>query len=147
MAANEEARQRHLKKYGSMLFCPERETLCVFMEGMWGTGCERDLCIIDDPENQKLQRKIEENRQKQIEAERRHREEERTAAPIRDQRNLTKPYIQKEIDEIHQMEERSQEAYRNNDPKKGDELFSRARYRRGELRKYMTERGIDPQSI
>lgn len=118
MAANEEARRRHLEQYGSMLYCPERKTLCVFMEGMWGTGCERDLCIIDDPENQKLQRKIEQNRQKQIEAERRHREEERT-----------------------------QEAYRNNDPKKGDELFSKARYRRGELRKYMTERGIDPQSI
>lgn len=148
MATNEPmTREQHLKKYGSMLFCPERNTLCVYMEGMWGTGCERDLCIQDDPENQKLQKKIEENRRKQIERERRHREEEKAAAPIRDQRRQNKPYIQKELDEIHRLEEQSQKAYRNNDPKRGDTLFNKARIRRGELRKYMTDRGIDPQSI
>lgn len=63
-----------MQKYGSMLFCPERETLCFYMDGMWVTGCERDGCILDDPEYQKQQEVIRKNREdsfrRQVEAER-----------------------------------------------------------------------------
>lgn len=57
------SRQEWLDKYGSFLFCPERDTLCVHMDGMWMTGCERPQCILDDPEYQILQKRIEANRE------------------------------------------------------------------------------------
>lgn len=137
----------HFEKYGSILFCPERKTICSFMDGAQATGCQRKPCILDDPADIELQRRIRETRARQEETLRKQREEEKTAAPVRDQRNMIKTYVQKELEKVREIEEQSQEAYRRNDPRTGDTLFNRARIRRGELRKYMIEKGLDPQSI
>ena len=120
-----------MQKYGSMLFCPERETLCFYMDGMWVTGCERrNGCILDDPEYQKQQEVIRKNREdsfrRQVEAERKELE----AAKM----NAKREKRERLIEEIHRIEEMSREAYRNNRPRRGDELFEKARFMRNELK-------------
>ena len=112
-----------MQKYGSMLFCPERETLCFYMDGMWVTGCERDGCILDDPEYQKQQEVIRKNREdsfrRQVEAEQKEKREK---------------FIAEKMKVIHRIEEMSREAYRSNRPRRGDELFEKARFMRNELK-------------
>lgn len=140
----EAERQEHMKRFGQgMLYCVRRNTICAYMERVWETGqpCGRTPCIKDDPEDIAQQKRIARNRR---EAEKSVAKEDPDdeAAPIRDQRNMIKGYVQKTMDEIHDLEEASQEAFRNNRPKDGHTLFIRARIKRGELRKYMEERGI-----
>ena len=119
-----------MQKYGSMLFCPERETLCFYMDGMWVTGCERDGCILDDPEYQKQQEVIRKNREdsfrRQVEAE----QKELEAAKMNAERGKREKFLE----EIHRIEEMSREAYRSNRPRRGDELFEKARFMRNELK-------------
>ena len=120
-----------MQKYGSMLFCPERETLCFYMDGMWVTGCERrNGCILDDPEYQKQQEVIRKNREdlfrRQVEAE----QKELEVAKMNAERGKREKFIE----EIHRIEEMSREAYRNNRPRRGDELFEKARFMRNELK-------------
>ena len=119
-----------MQKYGSMLFCPERETLCFYMDGMWVTGCERrNGCILDDPEYQKQQEVIRKNREdsfrRQVEAE----QKELEVAKMNAERGKREKFIE----EIHRIEEMSREAYRNNRPRRGDELSEKARFMRNEL--------------
>ena len=124
-----------MQKYGSMLFCPERETLCFYMDGMWATGCERDGCILDDPEYQKLQEVIRKNREdsfrRQVEAERKAVE----AAKRNAEKEKRERFIAEKMKEIHRIEEMSREAYRRNRPRRGDELFEKARSMRIELKR------------
>lgn len=128
-------REEHMQKYGSMLFCPERETLCFYMDGMWATGCERDGCILDDPEYQKLQEVIRKNREdsfrRQVEAERKAVE----AAKRNAEKEKRERFIAEKMKEIHRIEEMSREAYRRNRPRRGDELFEKARSMRIELKR------------
>ena len=132
------SRQEHLRKYGSFLYCVERDTLCVFMDGMWGTGCEREVCIKDDPENRKLQKRIEKNRKKAEEECRKKQlhEKQHPPAPIRDQRNRIKSYTEKEEEEIQRLEDASEAAFRSNNPKLGHQLFNRANIRRRKLKEW-----------
>ena len=121
----EREREEHMQKYGSMLFCPERETLCFYMDGMWVTGCERrNGCILDDPEYQKQQEVIRKNREdsfrRQVEAE----QKELEVAKMNAERGKREKFI----------EEMSREAYRSNRPRIGDELFEKARFMRNELK-------------
>ena len=131
----EREREEHMQRYGSMLFCPERETLCVYMDGMWATGCEREGCILDDMEYQKLQEVIRKNRE---EASRRQAEDERKAVEAA-KRNAEKEkrerFIAEKMKEIRRIEEMSREAYRRNRPRRGDELFEKARSMRIELKR------------
>lgn len=131
----EREREEHIQRYGSMLFCPERETLCVYMDGMWATGCEREGCILDDMEYQKLQEVIRKNRE---EASRRQAEAERKAVEAA-KRNAEKEkrerFIAEKMKEISRIEEMSREAYRRNRPRRGDELFEKARSMRIELKR------------
>ncbi len=123
-----------MQKYGSMLFCPKRETLCFYMDGMWLTGCERDGCILDDPEYQKQQEVIRKNREdsfrRQVEAERKELE----AAKMNAEKEKREKFIAEKMKVIHRIEEMSREAYRNNRPRRGDELFEKARFMRNELK-------------
>ena len=123
-----------MQKYGSMLFCPERETLCFYMDGMWVTGCERDGCILDDPEYQKQQEVIRKNREdsfrRQVEDERKELE----AAKMNAEKEKREKFIAEKMKVIHRIEEMSREAYRNNRPRRGDELFEMARFMRNELK-------------
>lgn len=124
----EQKREKHIQKYGSMLFCPERETLCFYMDGMWATGCERDGCILDDPEYQKQQEVIRKNQKKAAEEAKRNAEEEKRERFIADK-----------MKEIHRIEEMSREAYRRNRPKRGDELFEKARSMKIELKRQTSQ--------
>ena len=128
-------REEHLQKYGSMLYCPERETLCFYMDGMWATGCERDGCILDDPEYQELQEVIRKNREdtfrRKIESERKAEESAREYA----ERERREKIIEERMKESRRIEAMSREAYRRNRPGRGDELFEKARSMRIELKK------------
>lgn len=132
-------REEHMQKYGSMLFCPERETLCFYMDGMWATGCERDGCILDDPEYQKLQEVIRKNREdsfrRQVETERKAAE----AAKRNAEKEKRERFIAEKMKEIHRIEEMSREAYRRNRPRRGDELFEKARSMRIELKRQTSQ--------
>lgn len=134
------SRQEWLNKYGSFLFCPERDTLCVHMDGMWMTGCERPQCILDDPEYQILQKRIEANREAADAAARKERKKEEKSAPIRNQKNFIQSHKDRMMDEIHRIEEASRRAYSQNRPREGDTLFNRAWIMRGELRRFEEEK-------
>lgn len=141
LPALEIARREHLKKYGSMLHCDKgRSKCCSFMYGAWITGCQRPVCILDDEEDQALQKRIEEKRNRRIEEERRHGKREEKAAPIRDQRNRIRSYEQIELAAIHRLEEKSRQAFYNNNPDLGHTLFNRAGIRRQELKKYIEQK-------
>lgn len=131
-----DARQEHMKKYGSFLYCEKRDTLCVHMDGNWMTGCGRPMCILDDPEYIALQNRIEENR---IRAQKKPKEKE-DHAPIRNQKNMIRSHERRLLDEIHRLEEDSQKAFRDNRPADGETLFRRAQIMRGELKEYMEGR-------
>lgn len=128
--------KEHIKKYDSILMCPDRKTICAFMFGAWEIGCQRVPCIKDDLEDIALQKHIEIKRAAQ-EKEQHHDEQ---AAPIRNQTGRIKSYRRMKLDEIHRLEEQSREAYHNNRPSLGDTLFNRARFLRGELKKWEDER-------
>ena len=134
------SRQEWLNKYGSFLFCPERDTLCVHMDGMWMTGCERPQCILDDPEYQILQKRIEANREAADAAARKERKKEEKSAPIRNQKNFIQSHKDRMMDEIHRLEEASQEAFWKNKPNLGQQLFNRANIKRQELREWQEKK-------
>ena len=125
-------RQQHLDKYGSMLFCPERDTLCVFMEGMYLTGCERETCIKDDPEYQRLQERIEKNRQKNAQEHRQEKKAEKNdpAAPIRNQSKAE----DRLRDQIEQVEEKARQAWSRGRSNEAMTLENRAAIMRGRLK-------------
>ena len=137
LSAIEQARQEHLKKHGSMLYCEKHDTLCSSMYGAWITGCQRKPCIKEDPDDIELQKKIQKNKERNRTKEKK---KETQAAPIRNQTARIKSYEQQQLDKIHQLEEESAQAFRNNNPKRGEELFTKARFMRGELRKYIEKR-------
>ena len=132
----EEARQEHIRKHGSMLYCVERDTICAFMQDAWITGCQRSLCILDDPENIALMKRIELKRAENARLEKRKDEK---AAPIRNQTGRIRSYKQIKLEEIHRLEEQSQQAYHNNNPRQGETLFNRAQIMRGELKRWEKE--------
>lgn len=59
---NEDLRIRRCEQYGSFLYCPKRDTLCF---GRYtDEECKYESCILDDPEYQKLQKIIDQNRKR-----------------------------------------------------------------------------------
>lgn len=126
------SRQEWLDKYGSFLFCPERDTLCVFMEGMYLTGCERETCIKDDPEYQRLQERIEKNRQKNAQEHRQEKKAEKNdpAAPIRNQSKAQESLKE----QIEQLEKRAQNAWHRGRRNEAMTLENRAAIMRGKLK-------------
>lgn len=136
--------KEHMKKHGSILQCPQRKTICAFMYGAWEIGCQRTPCIKDDVNDIALQKRIELKRKAEMKKEKR---KEEPAAPIRNQSNRIKSYRKQKLDEIHRLEQKSQEAYRDNKPNLGDTLFNRARILRGELKKWEDERNKVKEAI
>ena len=110
---NEDMRMQRVEQFGSFLYCPARDVLCF---GRYTNDeCVYDSCILDDPEYQKLQRTIKENRMKRIEKE----------------VKSDKPKSESdEWKEIHALEKKAQQLYRNNKPKLADGLMARAMYMR-----------------
>ena len=132
----QEARTEHIKEYGSMLHCPDRDTLCEYMNGAWLTGCTRGGCILDDPEHQRLQERIEENRRKNADVHRKEKEEERELK-IRTQNKTEEELIMKRI---QRLEEESARAYHHNRPALGEATLHEAIVLRRKLRRKSKER-------
>lgn len=132
----EEERQQHIAQYGSFLFCPEHGNLCSFMEETWNTGCGcgRTPCIIDDPEDIELKKRQAENRRKRDAEEKLRREAEKKEppAPIRRQ---TKSWRDIQVERIQRLEEESEQAYRRNRPRIGEEKLHQAIILRRQLRR------------
>lgn len=132
LSALEKARREHVKRYGSMLYCDKgRSECCSNMDGAWLTGCQRPVCILDDPEDQILQKRIEAKRKLQAAEEKKKQEE---PGPIRNQKNYIQSYKEKMMAEIHRLEEASQEAFHQNKPNLGHTLFNRAGMKRQQLK-------------
>lgn len=135
MGRYEAERREHVRRYESFLHCPEKDTICSKMEGRWETGrvCDREPCILEDEDDLRLQEKI---RMKRIELDRRRKAEPRRQEEtrIRDQRNRIRSVEQTIMAEIHAMEKESAEAYRNNNPRLGDDLLYKSMQKRRELK-------------
>ena len=59
---DEKIRNERFEKYGSFLFCPKRNVLCFGRDT--DEECKHASCLLDDPDYQDLQKRIEENRKK-----------------------------------------------------------------------------------
>ena len=59
---DEKIRKERFEKYGSFLFCPKRNVLCFGRDT--DEECKRGSCLLDDPDYQDLQKRIEENQKK-----------------------------------------------------------------------------------
>ena len=129
----EELRKAHIAKYGSFLFCPKRDVLCVHTEeALCKTGvCEKQLCILDDPEYQKLKERIRKNFEKN-ERNRQNNPPEEEPIRIRTPRKSPDQYIWAKI---NRLEEQSREAYRRNRPKIGEAKLHEAIVLRRKLRR------------
>lgn len=91
------------KSTQSIIYCPERDTLCLGID-YTGTGtCKYSDCILDDPGYQKRQEAI---RQRRAELQSKHRsiraEEQAVAANIRSQTKTREELLQEEIDRREQ---------------------------------------------
>lgn len=121
---NEELRMQRCSQYGSFLYCPDRDTLCF---GRYtDQECCYDSCILDDPEYQKLQERISQNRMK------RNAKKEETAfiPPSRPKKRTPESEA---WEEIHEKEELARILYRKNKPKIADGLMAEAMYMRRQL--------------
>ena len=133
----EQARQQHIKQYGSMLYCPDRDTLCFEMNDAWISGCRREQCCLDDPEYRALRELQERNRRKT--ARMNEKEPDQT---IRNQSKMARSYVDKLLEEANRLEARSQEAFRRNRPNDGHTLFNEAKQKRFKAYEYAEKKGI-----
>ena len=116
LSAIEKAKKEHFERYGSILACPERDTICSFMDGAWISGCRRVPCIKDDPEDIALQLRIKEKR-RQTAAEKK--ESADPPAPIRNQSKLEERRMQQRVDQLYAD---AREMYRNNKPRIAEQM-------------------------
>ena len=107
---NEELRKSRFREYGSFLYCPRKDCLCFGRDT--DQECKHDSCILEDPEYQALQRRIEENRRKNQTAEKKE-------EPPRIRRQ-TKSRAQILEEEIRKTEKYARACYRANRPRAGD---------------------------
>ena len=137
----EEARKQHVTEHGSFLYCPRRSVLCSFMEDEWKTGntCDRKPCILDDPEHQKLQKRIEENRRLNEERRRDAPEEEEPRRIYIRQNKYQEDLI---MDKINRLEKESREAYQRNRPKIGERKLHEAILLRRKLRREYNRKDV-----
>lgn len=132
----ENARQKHIEIYGSFLHCPKTGRLCSFMEEQWETGheCTRTPCILEDPEDIAMKA-----RQKRLRKERELEEQkkrdagiEETSAPIRTQTKTRRDLL---TEKIQRLEKESENAYRRNMPRVGENKLYEAMRLRRQLRR------------
>ena len=122
----EDIRRARVKKYGSVLYCPDRDTLCSFLDNELAI-CPRIQCILDDPEHKALERRIKRNR---IINEKNFVPEEKQTN-IRTQ-NRTKQ--QTVLDRIKKEEALAERLYKKNRPNAAEAALMRAEILKGELK-------------
>lgn len=113
-----EIREKHIKKYGSFLRCPERGNLCTGINTPDGI-CRRTPCFLDDPEYIELQ--------KQIEAKRRERDKSRS---VKEAERKEEIIVQKSSDPVKELagytarlENTARRYYKENRPKQADRIM------------------------
>lgn len=129
------ARQEHLKKYGSILYCQQRGVLCAHIEDRWAEGCGRQGgCCLDDPEYIAMKERQERNRKENDRRAREEAEREKKdpPMPIRTQNKYPEDMI---LERIEKLETESREAYRRDRPKEGERKLHEAMVLRRELRR------------
>lgn len=123
----EDIRKARVKKYGSFLYCPQGDCLCVCLNNEYGT-CKRAVCLHDDPEWLQLQERIEKNRKRAATS--------GVNIPEKPQENIRMQTGQAALKErIRQKEELSERLYRENKPQLAETVFRQAQIMKGELRK------------
>lgn len=128
-----EIRKERVEQYGSFLFCPDKNTLCFGRDSEDG-NCKHPSCLLEDPEyirkREEIEKRMKENNLREIE-ERGHKDET-PSAPIRRQTKSKKELLE---EEIKSKEAYARSLYRNNKPKRGDEVILEVIRLQAELRR------------
>lgn len=134
---DEKIRKERFEKYGSFLFCPKRNILCFGRDT--DEECKHASCLLDDPDYQDLQKRIEENQKKnqQQECEKEH-------TRIRKQ---TKTKIELIEEAIKKKDKEARAAYRANRPDIGDLITNEVIRLQGLLRQERDRRKKDNKTI
>ena len=127
---NEELRKSRFREYGSFLYCPRKDCLCFGRDT--DQECKHDSCILEDPEYQALQRRIEENRKKNA---RKALQQSPDASHRQVIRRQNKTAIEILEERIRRKEQYARECYRSNYPKRGDNVVYEIIRLRAKLRK------------
>ena len=134
---DEKIRKERFEKYGSFLFCPKRNVLCFGRDT--DKECKHVSCLLDDPEYQALQKRIEENQKKNQQQEW---EEEHTRI-----RKQTKTKTELIEEAIEKKDKEARAAYRANRPDIGDLITNEVIRLQGLLRQEHDRRKKDDQRI
>ena len=130
---NPEIREERVKKYGSFLFCPEKNTLCFGTDTEDGS-CKHKSCLLDDPaylkKKAQIAARIEENDRR--ERERRKAERLNPPAPIRRQRKSAADMLREQIE---RKERFARTLYRENKPRRADAVMHEVMILQTKLRK------------
>lgn len=129
-----EIRKERITKYGSFLWCPERNTLCFGINTPAGT-CKYSRCLLDDPayiaKQAEIDRRIQENaRRERLEKAQGKIDKEKQI--IRRQTQTREELIEKEI---AYAEAKARRLYRDNKPRAADLLMHKVMKLNAELRK------------
>lgn len=128
-----EIRKEKVEKYGSFLFCPDRQNLCFGCDTDDGS-CKYSSCLLDDPAYIKKQAEIEERRKEnnRREIEKRKREAADPPAPVRRQRRSAVDILKEQIE---RKEAFARKLYRENKPRKADAVMREVMGLQAKLRK------------
>ena len=106
-----EIRKEKVKKYGSFLWCPERDRLCFGTDSPDGK-CKYDTCLLDDPVYVEKQAAIDRRIQENARRERQERAKEKADKEKQIIRRQTKPKEDILQEKISRLENRISLAYR-----------------------------------
>ncbi len=100
-------REERVEKYGSFLYCPKRDVLCMGHDYMGDGECLKETCLLDDPEYQEKERRIRERRKELWDKHHRQRKEEKAAeANIRTQNKTSRELLAEGIERKKERMER-----------------------------------------
>lgn len=128
-----EIREERVKKYGSFLFCPEKNTLCFGTDTEDG-NCKHEHCLLEDPAYIKKQKEIDERIREndRREREERRREAQEPPAPARHQRKSAADMLREQIE---RKERFARTLYRENKPRRADVVMHEIMTLQAKLRK------------
>lgn len=114
-------REERVRKYGSFLYCPKRDTLCFGQDLDESDGtCPYKACVLDDPEWQARQERIKQRQQELWDKHNKNRKEEKEAEKnIRTQNKTSREILLAKIERTREQMERN---YRMGRTRSGDKL-------------------------
>lgn len=130
---NPEIRKMKVEKYGSFLFCPNKEVLCFGTYTPDGS-CKHGKCLLEDPAYLKKQKEIKKNMEENNLREQARRKAEHDDPPAQIRRQQ-KSKIDMLREQVRKKEELAKKLYHDNKPKRGDAVMHEAMLLQGKLRK------------